>query len=54
MIWAQHVGSDGLADGHGNRRNVSEGFAADVVEVWEVVGIALGELGGVIARLGIE
>ena len=38
-VAAQGVGGEGLAHRHGDRRDVAQGFAADVVEVGQEVGV---------------
>ena len=38
-VATQHVRGDGLPDGHGDGWDVAQGFAADVVEVGELIGV---------------
>ena len=54
VIAAQAVVGDGFADGHGDWGDVAEGFAADVVEVVEVVAVKLGEAVDVVTGCVIE
>ena len=54
VIASQAVVGDGFANGHGNRGNVAEGFAAYVVEVVEVVGVEAGKAFDVVAGCGVE
>ena len=54
VIASQAVISDSFANGHGNGRNVAEGFAADVVEVVEVIGVKAGEAVDVITGCGVK
>ena len=54
VIASQAVVVDEFANGHGNGGNVAEGFAADVVEVVEVVGVEAGEAIDVVAGCGVK
>ncbi len=54
VIASQAVVGDGFADGHGDWGDVAEGFAADVVEVVEVVSVEFGEAVDVVAGCGVE
>ena len=54
LVAAQIIICDGLAHSHGNRRNVPQGFATDIVQVMEIVSVKFGQALDVISRRGIK
>ena len=54
VVAAESVGGNGLTHGHGDGRDVAQGFAADVVEVGECVGVDGCEGLLVVAGGGVE
>ena len=54
VVATEAVVRDGFADGHGDGGDVAEGFAADVVEVVEIIGVKGGEAIDVVAGCRVE
>ena len=54
VVPAEAVVGNGLANGHGDGGDVAEGFAADVVQVVEVIGVDFGEAVDVVAGHRVE
>lgn len=53
-VVAQLVVREGLAHRHGDWGDVAQGFAADVVQVGQLVWVDLGDRVGVLPRGGVE
>ena len=54
IVATKTIGGNGLPYRHGNRRNVSQGFATYIVQIVEIVSIKFGKALYVIARCRIE
>ena len=54
VVATKTIGGNGLPYRHGNRRNVSQGFATYIVQIVEIVSIKFGKALYVIARCRIE